>query len=218
LQEIISLSEEFLNTINQEVIKKEIGFYEKELQNIIVEIRKMKSFISSKQIETKQLSPSKTFEAASASIMEIEAQLLQEKAKLAELSSYLSPSSLQIQTVKSKISTLQSQISKFKENLAIQENAQDGNDNHSSVSFTTAEMELMLLMEKYKMVLQSLEQHKFNAIHNAKHLVEISKPYEPDEPSYPKRLINIIIFALLYAIGLFIVKVTIEVIHEHKFY
>lgn len=216
LNEIIALSEEFLNDTNKEVLQKEINFYEKELENIMVDIRKTKHFLSTKQMETKEISPSRSFESASASIMEIEADLLKQRAELAQLESYLNSNALQVQTAKEKINSLNKQIKTLKKGVIIEEQSTDGK--FSSVSFATAEMELMLLMEKYKMVLQSLEQHKFNAIHKAKHLVEISKPYQPDEPSYPKRLINIIIFTLLYVMGLFIVKVIIEVIHEHKFY
>jgi capsular polysaccharide transport system permease protein len=216
LNEIVALSEEFLNETNKEVLEKEIRFYEKELENIMVDIRKMKHFLSQKQIETKEISPSRSFESASVSIMEIESELLKQRAELAQLESYLNPNALQVRTAKEKISSLQSQIKKLKKGIILEEQSTD--NKFSSVSFATAEMELMLLMEKYKMVLQSLEQHKFNAIHKAKHLVEIAKPYEPDEPSYPNRFVNIIIFTLLYVMGVFIVKVTIEVIHEHKFY
>jgi capsular polysaccharide transport system permease protein len=216
IQAIIFYSEEFLNETNREVLAKEIKFYETELQNVMADIRKLKNFLASKQIEASEISPSRSFEAASASIMEIEANLLKQKAELAQLESYLNPEALQIKTAKSQISKLNDQIKELKKSVIVDEQNPDGT--FSSLSFTTAEMELLLLTEKYKMVLQSLQQHKFNAIHNAKYLVNVITPYEEDEPQYPNRIINIIIFSLLYLIGLFIIKVTLELIHEHKFY
>lgn len=213
---ILKFSEDFLNEINKEVLLKEVSFYEKELENIMIDIRKTKKLLSLKQIETEQISPSKTFESESQSIIAIESDLVKSKAELSQLESYLNPNSLQVMTAKDKISSLQQQIKELKKGALLKE--QNGDSTFSSVSFATAEMELTLLVEKYKMAMEALEQHKFNAIHNAKHLVQIEKPYIPNKFSYPKRITNILIFSLLYLAVIFIIKVTIEVIHEHKYY
>jgi capsular polysaccharide transport system permease protein len=215
VEEMLQIGENFLNEINRQIMEKEINFYENELTKILTEISKLKTFLSEKQIESSQISPSKTFEAMSDSILKVEAELLQEKANLSSLLSYLSPSALQVQTAKSKIVNIEKQISKFKKELATKEKRDNEGDN-SSTLLNVTEMQLMLVMEKYKLTLESLEKSKFEAMHRAKHMVLVSKPFKPQEAHCPRRVINIIIFSLLYFMIIFIISVVVEIIKEHK--
>ncbi len=212
VEQLIQDSNEKINEYNHIVAQKKLSFIEKQVKEnkraLEEAIQKIKTF----QNQHTLLNPQTDAETQSTIVANLEAQLVEDRTKLNELRSYMNEKSFEVIRLKHEIDEIEKTLQKIRSQLA--------NENSSSLNTIIFEFERLKNIatfnkEVYKESLIQFEKVKAEINQNAKMLLVLTKPYEPQgytEPNKLKALLTItLILGLLYGI----ISLIEAIIKEH---
>ncbi|MFT7087414.1 MAG: capsular polysaccharide transport system permease protein [Rickettsiales bacterium] len=213
LTKIIELSQDYVNHVFDQIYQKELSFIGDNLDKIIEEIKEKRTVLLNKQDAYSEIDPKQNFIALSATLTELEAELLKEKASFSNLASYLQTDSPQIKFARDKIINLEEQLLVQRKKL-INKNSQTNKT--IALELENLTMEIELLFSQYKSSLISQEKAKTDMAKQLKHVIVVEAPFIPEIKTYPKTFYNISLFAIINLMLFFIFRLILSNIREHK--
>jgi capsular polysaccharide transport system permease protein len=209
---ILERSEWFLNEISHKIAKDEALFFENQIKQAAKRVNEAKKAIISFQVENNIINPSTQLKFGTKLIANLIGELASHETELRTLSSYLSNNSPQIISTQSKIAALKGQIDKESRVIA-------GGDeqalNSISLKFQDLETEAKIAEQIYEATVASLEKNRLDSAKKFKSLAIISAAILPEKPILPKRLYNIMLFAIIIGAAYGSIRLILSSIKEH---
>ncbi|MFK7967749.1 MAG: hypothetical protein AB8B68_01080 [Rickettsiaceae bacterium] len=209
---ILERSEWFLNEISHKIAKNEALFFEDQIKQAAKRMNEAKKAIISFQVENNIINPSTQVESGAKLIARLIGDLASHETELRTLKSYLSENSPQVISTQSKILALKGQINKESKVIV-------GGDkqalNSISLEFQDLEIEAKIAEQIYEATIASLEKNRLDSFKKFKSLVVVSEAILPEKSILPKRLYNIILFAIVIGAVYGSVRLILTSIKEH---
>lgn len=214
INEIILLSENYINDINNEINQKKITILENLTRSIKDKIVTTRATIDERQLEHKTFDAKKEMEFMSQTIMTLEGELIKQKTQLAELLSYMNKNSVEIKSIKDKINNIERKLNNLKTQI-IQAD-KDNSGNYKSTQFANLDIELELFLKEYASIISVSEQVQANIISQSKNLIVIEKPFLAEYPKYPNILRNLSLCVILLLLFYTSLQTILNFIKEYE--
>lgn len=210
-------SEDFVNSISNQLAEKQVEFVRKELDLSKQKLRNAKQTVLDFQNRNNVVSPEGLTQGISAIIQNLESRVSELRAKLTASKTYLNAGSSQVVSIKTEIDALEQQIEQ--EKLKLVGSSKEGNEqrlNSLTASFQNLQLDLQFGMDAYKAALKALETARMEASGKLKHLMVVSQPSLAEEPEYPHKLYNLVSLAVVLLLLYGIVKMLIASVRDHR--
>lgn len=210
---ILERSEWFLNEIYQKIAQDQHDFFKTQVKEASKRLKEAQTAVALFQANHGLIDPLKQIQESAALIAKLKGELAGYEYELNSMGQYLNKTSPQVSSIHYKIKALQEQIEKERGDVIA---AQPESLNSTISEYQDLVIEAESALEIYKSWIATLENEKLNSIKKVKSLVVISAPFLPEDPEYPRRLHDSILFFII-AISLYgIIKLILTYIEEHK--
>ncbi len=201
-QEILKLTEKFVNQLSNRVQQDAIAFARKELDNAETLLSKQNAKLAAFRNEHRNFDPKVAAETVVNIVATLEQELAQVKAEITHMQDFMRNNSPAIRSLKARASALQSEIDAQNSKLASSKGAPLAD---TAQKYSALETQAQFAIKRYEVALASLEAAQADARKKNTYLLRIEEPTRPQDATEPKRLTEIltIFFAslLLYLIG-----------------
>lgn len=212
-QEVVEISEQFINESSHRLARDQLAYAESELRNVRAGLDKTRNRILRFQEEYGVLDPAAQAIANTGLTAQLQSMLALHEAELKGLEAYLNDDAPQI-------NALQAQIAGIRQQLQVERLGSVRNVDGKSLSAIAGEYqellaELEFRSETYKGALIALETARIESTRKLKSLVLVDSPALPEAATYPRRLYTMI--ALLMGLTLLygIVRLIVATIEDH---
>ncbi len=210
---LVSEGERYMNELGHAVARDQVAFLEKQVeemgQRAITARRELVAYQNAKGI----LSPQAMAESLQATVSRLEAQVTDLKAKRAAMLGYLSPQApgiidieLQIQAIEKQIIVEQGRLTSTKSKTL----------NAMLEEYQRLEMSAKFAEDVYRSALTALEKGRIESMRTLKKVAVLQSPTLPDYPLQPRRIYNIVAFALTVLLIAGIVHLLAAIIRDHR--
>ena len=202
-----------MNELGHAVARDQVRFLEKQVeemgQRAIAARRELVAYQNAKGI----LSPQAMAETLQTTVSRLEAQLTDLKARRAAMLGYLSPQAPGIVDLNLQIQAIEKQI--------VQEQGRLTSPNAKTLNVMLEEYQRLEMAAKfaedvYKSALTALEKGRIESMRTLKKVAVLQSPSLPDYPLQPRRLYNIVAFALTILLIAGIVHLLAAIIRDHR--
>jgi capsular polysaccharide transport system permease protein len=210
-QEVVAISERFINESSHRLARDQMSFAESELKNARSQLDNVRERILVFQAEHGILDPTAQAMANTGLTAELQAMHARYEAELKGLQAYLNDDAPQVET-------LQAQIAGIRQQLQTERRRGITNDDGVSLNVLAGRYqellaELEFVSDAYRGALTALEAARIESTRKLKSLVLVESPALPESAEYPRRIYTLTALlmglTLLYGIGRLIVA-TIE--------
>jgi capsular polysaccharide transport system permease protein len=210
-QEVVAISERFINESSHRLARDQMSFAEEELGKARAQLDTVRARLTSFQRKHGVLDPTAQAMANTGLTAELQAVLARQEAELKALQAYLNDGAPQIRA-------LEAQIAGFRAQLEAESRRGLTSDQGTSLNVLVGDYqellaELQFGQDAYRGALVGLETARIESTRKLKSLVLVESPALPESPEYPRRLYTLFALlmglTLLYGIGRLIVA-TIE--------
>lgn len=212
-QEILKLSNEFINQISNSIAAEQQVFAEKQYNEAKDKLDVARNAVLEYQNKNEIFDPELQANAVATLISGLQSNLAQLKTEERTLLGYLTEEAPQVVAIKNQIESVEEQIETERGRLTSPNNAKL---NQNVADFEALKAQVGFATDLYKLSLASLEKARLEASRNLKKLVVISAPRLAEDALYPRKMyISITSFILLnivFGIGLLIHSI----IREHR--
>jgi capsular polysaccharide transport system permease protein len=213
-QQIVKISDEFLNGISHQIARERLDFVQSEITSAHERLEKATANMIALQKQHDIFSPQAESESSARIIAQLQAELAQERTQYKALSSYLNEGAPDVVSVRKRIAALERQIGQ--ERAKQVGGTGQGGLNDLVAEYGTAQLEVTMATDIYQAALKTLEATRVDASRKAKHLVEVSSPSLPDRVERPERLKKLFIALLLLNLAYFVLTLLGAAINDHK--
>lgn len=213
VQAIVNASEEFINTVGQQLAMEQVNFATGQLERTHNQMNEAKREILSFQNEHELVSPEYQTKAVSSIVSTMESDVAMKQAELKSLRSYLNGKAPEVIRLRSEISSIKSQIESEKKKLI---GDQGDKLNTLNSEFEDLKMNTEFRMDAYSSTLKALEMARVEASHKLKHLIVLESPGLPEEARYPRRIYNFVTFAAVSLLIYWASLLAIATVRDHR--
>lgn len=210
-QEVVALSERFINESSHRLARDQMSFAESELKNARAQLDDVRSRLVAFQEKHSMLDPTAQAAANTGLTAQLQAMLAREEAELKGLQAYLNDDAPQVQAVQAQLDGLRQQLEAERRRSVT--NADGISLNVLAGDYQELLAELEFVTDAYRGALTALETARIESTRKLKSLVLVESPAVPESAQYPRRIYSLIALlmglTLLYGIGRLIVA-TIE--------
>ena len=210
-QEVVAISERFINESSHRLARDQMSFAESELRNARTRLDGVRNRVLKFQEKHGVLDPMAQAAANTGLTAELQAMQARQEAELKGLQAYLNDDAPQVQALQAQIAGIRQQL---------QAESRRGVTNEDGVSLNVLAgnyqellAELEFVSDAYRGALTALEAARIESTRKLKSLVLVESPALPESAEYPRRLYTLLALlmglTLLYGIGRLIVA-TIE--------
>jgi capsular polysaccharide transport system permease protein len=210
---LLEEGERFMNDITHRLARDQVAFLEKQVGEMSERVLKSRLALVDFQNEKGFLSPQAAAEALTSIVARLEGELSQLKASRATMLGYLSPTAPDVAQINLQISSVENQLRAEKGRLT---SPKGGTLNRTVEEYQRLEMVATFAQDVYKTALTALERGRIEAIRNLKKVSIIQSPTLPQYPLEPRRMYNIIVFALSVLVLAGIVQLLAAIIRDHQ--
>jgi capsular polysaccharide transport system permease protein len=210
---LLSEGEQHMNNMGQRLAEEQVRFLEKQVAKQAEQFDAARQDLIEYQNENGLVSPTGTVESINAVVASLEAQLANLRAKKTALLSYQSQRSSDVQRVDAEINALIQQISLERARMAQQSG---GALNVLSSEYQTLELRAQFAQESYSGALMALENTRIEAARKLKQVSVLQSPTLPEYSVEPRRLYNIVVFAIIALLAGLIVQMLVLIVKDHK--
>lgn len=212
-EEVVEVSEQFINESSHRLARDQMAYAESELGNARKELDRVRGRILEFQEEYGILDPSAQAAANTGLTAELQAMLARHEAELKGLQAYLNDDAPQI-------NVLQAQISGIRQQLQDERLGSVKNDDGKSLNMIAGEYqellaELEFKADAYKAALTGLETARIESTRKLKSLVLVESPALPESAAYPRRAYTLITLLLGLLLLYGIVRLIVATIEDH---
>ena len=210
---LLTEGESHMNTLGQRLAAEQVRFLERQVQQQSELFNAARQILLQYQNDHGLISPQGTVESINAVVAGLESQLANVKAKRKTLRSYQSPLSPAVVRLDSEIAALQQQIDQEQARMARQSGVAL---NTLSSEYQTLELKVHFAQESYSGALAALENTRIEAARKLKQVSVLQSPTLPEYPVEPRRLYNIVVFAIIALFLGLIVQMIAVIVKEHR--
>jgi capsular polysaccharide transport system permease protein len=212
-QQIVDISEKFINESSHRLARDQMAYAEAELRNARARLDETRNRILEFQEKYGILDPTAQAAANSGLTAELQAMLARQGAELKGLQAYLNDDAPQIQA-------LQAQIAGIREQLEDEMRGSVTNVDGTSLNVIAGEYQELLAdlefkSDAYKGALTGLETARIESTRKLKSLVLVESPVLPESAAYPRRLYTLIALAMVLTLLYGIVRLIVATIEDH---
>lgn len=212
---ILKESERFVNEVSHKAAREQMAFAEKELLKAKERLQKAQNALLAFQARYGVFDPLKQAEAKASLTNTIEGQISTKETELATMRSYLNEDAPQIVMLKSEIDALKAQLDKETSKIVSTKSSKRLND--LAAKFQDLTIEAQFAQDAYTVALTSVETTRIESSRKIKQLVVIQGASEPQSPTYPRKLYNIITIFVILSVAYGVIKLITMIIEEHRY-
>ena len=210
-QEVVAISERFINESSHRLARDQMAFAESELESARAELDKARADLLDFQEQHGILDPTAQAAANTGLVAELQAAQALQEAELKGLLAYLNEDAPQVQALQAQISGLRQQLEA--ERLRSVTSAEGMSLNVLAGQYQELLARLEFVADAYRAALTALETARIESTRKLKSVVLVESPALPESAEYPRRAYSLLALlmglTLLYGIGRLIVA-TIE--------
>ena len=210
-QEVVAISERFINESSHELAREQMSFAESELESARAKLDNARNNILKFQEEHGILDPTAQAVANTGLTAELQAMQARQQAELKGMQAYLNDDAPQIQALKAQIAGIREQLQA--ERRGSVSNADGMSLNVMAGEYQELLADLEFVTDAYRGALTALETARIESTRKLKSLVLVESPAVAESAEYPRRVYSLTALllglTLLYGIGRLIVA-TIE--------
>jgi capsular polysaccharide transport system permease protein len=210
---LVEEGERFMNEMAHRLGREQVEFLEKQVaqmgERLIVSRQAVVNFQNAKGL----LSPQATAESLAAIVARLEGQLSELKARRGAMLGYLSPAAPDVAQLDLEIGSVERQLREEQARLAA---PAGGTLNRTVEEYQRLEMEAVFAQDVYRTALVALEKGRVEATRTLKKVSVLQNPTLPQYPLEPRRIYNIVVFALSVLVLAGIAHLLAAIIRDHK--
>lgn len=213
-QEIISISERFINESSHRLAREQMEFAESELKKARHDLDAARATLLAFQEKHGVLDPIAQASANTGVTVELQAAIARQEAELKSLLNYLNEDAPPVRALKAQLEGTRAQLEVESRRAMASANGTSLNVLASSFQELFAEVEFA--QDRYKLALAAVETARVESTRKLKSLVLVESPVLPESPEYPRRAYTLI--ALLLGLGLLygIARLVVATIEDHQ--
>ncbi len=212
-QALLAESEGFINELSHKISREEMQFANQEVNRSYSQLQAAKENVLIFQNENNIVDPQVQIEITTRLVAELQARKSQQEAELTNLLTYLQDDAPQVVAMKNGIDSIKKQIEKEQSALT---SVADEQLNQKMAEFEELKAKVQFEMDLYKLSLAALEKSRVEAAKKAKSLSVISKPYLPEDPTYPQKWYRLLTVFLISILVYGMAKVMVSIIEDHR--
>lgn len=205
--------EQKMNQISQRLATQQMEFIKAQVEKLEQRLQEARQALLEYQNSHELISPTVAVETLSTVVAKLQGELAKFKAKKRALSATQSKNSPAIQMLGRKISAMQSQIDQLRDRMASSSGAAL---NQKSARYLTLKMKLEFAKKVYTKALGALQRIRVQAASSLTQVAVIQTPTTPEYSTRPKRLHNIVVFAILAILATLIAHLLIAIVRDHR--
>lgn len=213
-QEVVAISERFINESSHRLARDQMTFAESELQKAREQLDGVRRRLLSFQEKHGVLDPTAQVAANTGITAELQAALARQEAELKGLQAYLNDDAPQVQAIEAQLAGLRAQLQT--ESRRAMTNMEGASLNVLAADYQELLAELEFVQDAYRGALTALEMARIESTRKLKSLVLVESPALPESAEYPRRLYTL--FALLMGLTLVygIGRLVVATIEDHQ--
>jgi capsular polysaccharide transport system permease protein len=219
VKNIIALSQEYINDINKELVKKKLTFNEELMHEGKKKLHNAKMEIIKFQNKYNIVDPTQSVKTKIAIMNELLSLLAKYETEMITMKVRLNHNSSPIKKLQNRINGIKKQIDVEKAKILTLsgENISNEKLNYLLSQFQWLKINLEYSSQMYQSSLQAYEAEKIALNKNQVQLLVIDPPYVPDYAKYPRTLyiLTSLLIILLMIFG--ITRMIITIINEHRY-
>lgn len=210
---LVEEGERFMNDLAHNLAREQVAFLEREVAQVNSRLVKARQAVLEFQNREGLVSPQTTAENFVSIVNRLEGQLTDLKTRRAAMLAYLMPDSPSVVEIDQQIAAVERQIGREKARLA--------SPNHRTLNRTVEEYQRLQMnadfaLDVYRTALAALEKGRIEATRTLKKVSVLQSPFEPQYPVEPRRVYNIIVFALAALLIAGIIHMLGAIIRDHQ--
>jgi capsular polysaccharide transport system permease protein len=210
---LLTEGERHMNTMGQRLAEDQVRFLEKQVAELNGSFDEVRRELIDYQNSNGLVSPTGTVDSINAVVASLEGQLANYRARRTALVSYQSPRSSDVLRVDAEIQALNQQIGKERARMAQQSG---GALNVLSSEYKTLELRMQFAQESYAGALAALQNTRIEAARKLKQVSVLQSPTLPEYAVEPRRLYNIVVFAIIALFLGLIVQMLVLIVKDHR--
>jgi capsular polysaccharide transport system permease protein len=210
---LLTEGERHMNTMGQRLAEEQVRFLEKQVAELNGSFDEVRRELIDYQNSNGLVSPTGTVDSINAVVASLEGQLANYRARRTALVSYQSPRSSDVLRVDAEIQALNQQIGKERARMAQQSG---GALNVLSSEYKTLELRMQFAQESYAGALAALQNTRIEAARKLKQVSVLQSPTLPEYAVEPRRLYNIVVFAIIALFLALIVQMLVLIVKDHR--
>ena len=211
-QQVVALSEQFINESSHRLARDQMSFAESELKGARAQLDAVRSRLAEFQEQHGMLDPSAQAAANTGLTAQLQALQARHEAELKGLQSYLHDGAPQVQALEAQIAGIRQQLEEERRRSITSANGGE-KLNVLAGEYQALLGELEFVSDAYRGALTALETARIESTRKLKSLVLVESPALPQSAEYPRRVYTLFALlmglTLLYGIGRLVVA-TIE--------
>jgi capsular polysaccharide transport system permease protein len=213
-QEIIAISERFINESSHRLAREQMEFAEGELKKARQELDLARAQLTEFQKKHGVLDPVAQATANTGVTVELQATIARQEAELKSLLNYLNQDAPPVRALQAQLEGTRSQLEV--ESRRAMSSADGTSLNVLAGSFQELYAEVEFAQDSYKLALTAVETARVESTRKLKSLVLVESPAVPESPEYPRRIYTLA--ALLLALGMLygIARLVVATIEDHQ--
>lgn len=211
--EIVKISEVFINELSEKMLNEQMTFAKKEVERSYSLLKEQKSQLIEFQNKYKLYNPEQQGEALLSAINELGAQIITNETELRALLAYMKKEAVEVKAKQNQLNALNEQLVQEKKRLT----TSDQNSlNKINMDFQEINLTTLLKTDIYQSSLKAMEQARTEGYRTLKHLLIITHPSLAEEDQYPRRLYNIMTWFVVLLIIYGVFRLIVSIIKEHQ--
>jgi len=210
---LVSEGERYMNELGHAIARDQVAFLEKQVEEMGQRAIVAREALLSFQNANAMLSPQSLAETLQGTVNRLENLLTDLKARRAALLGYLSPTAPGVIDLDLQIRAIEAQMGKEQQRLT---SPKGKTLNAAVVEYQRLEMLAKYAEDLYKTALTALEKGRLESLRTLKKVAVLQSPSLPDYPLEPRRIYNIIAFALATLMLAGIIHLLAAIIRDHR--
>ncbi|WP_295399083.1 chain-length determining protein [uncultured Thiocystis sp.] len=210
---LIKAGEEHMNAMGHRLAEEQVRFIEAQVETLRARMVEAGESLLDYQNAHGLVSPTGTVESLNSVVSTLEGELATREARKGALSVSQSERSPEMMRLESEIKGLRAQIAIERARLA--RNSGDALNRLSS-EYDLLKLQAEFASELYSSALAALEDTRVEAARSLKQVSVLQTPTEPEYPTRPRRLYNIVVFIILAALAGIIAQLLVAIVRDHQ--
>jgi capsular polysaccharide transport system permease protein len=213
-EEVVAISERFINESSHRLARDQMSFAQSELENARAQLDAVRSRLLQFQEEHGVLDPMAQAAANTGLTSQLQAMQARQEAELKGLQAYLNDEAPQVQALQAQIDGLRQQLQA--ESRRGVRSAEGVSLNVLAGNYQSLLAEFEFVSDAYRGALTALEAARIESTRKLKSLVLVESPALPESAEYPRRIYTL--FALLMGLTLLfgIGRLIVTTIEDHQ--
>jgi capsular polysaccharide transport system permease protein len=210
---LVAEGEQFMNDIAHRLARDQVTFLEKQVGEMSERVLKSRLTLLDFQNAKGIISPQSAADTLTGIVAQLEGELTQLKASRETMLGYLSPTAPDVAQINFKIGAIEKQLRDEKSRLT---SPKGGTLNRLVEEYQRLEMAAIFAQDVYKTALTALERGRIEATRNLKKATIVQSSTLPQYPLEPRKIYNILVFALSVLVLAGIVQLLAAIIRDHQ--